>query len=67
MGRSGVFCYNARMDFRWQHIDSDLRLFIIVGVPLIAIGLCLKSGGFFGSEPVPDWSMPAEEIAPIEE
>lgn len=47
------------MDFHWQDVDPDLRLFIVVGVPLIAIGLYLKSCGFLGPEPVPDWSMPA--------
>ena len=59
-------CYNAPMDFRWQDVDPDLRLFIIFGVPMIAIGLYLKSVGFFGSEPVPDWSMP-EQLQPVEE
>ena len=62
-----LFCYNAHMAFRWQDVDPDLRLFIIVGVPMIAIGLYLKSAGFFGSEPPPDWSYPAEQIQPIEE
>ena len=45
----------------WQDVDPDIRLFAIVGIPLIAIGLYLKSCGFFGPEPVPDWSYPAYE------
>ena len=52
------------MNFRWQDVDPDIHPFAIVGIPLIAIGLYLKSCGFFGPEPVPDWSHPVE---PIEE
>jgi len=55
------------MNFNWHSVDPDLRWFVIVGVPLIAIGLYLKSCGVLGPEPVPDWSMPAEQITPIEE
>ena len=55
------------MDFRWRDVDPSIRLFAIVGIPMIAIGLYLKSVGFFGSEPPPDWSMPAELVEPIEE
>ena len=51
----------------WQDIDPDLRWFCTWGVLIIAIGFFLQWCGFFGPEPPPDWSMPAEQIQPIEE